>query len=107
MLIYFIRFIHILFTTFVIITPFSGINTALQLHFFALPLLLFHWITNDDTCFLTYVESLLLGKEKEDTFINSIVSPIYTVSSKEIWCICILLFCVTYIRVKNPMEILR
>lgn len=46
---------------------------------------------NSDICGLTVLESYLRGIEMKETFINRIISPIYTIDNKSIWIITIIL----------------
>ena len=75
-----IRTCHILLIVFVAITPFIQ-NTPLigvLLHFVTCISLLIHWALNDDTCFLTYVESSLRGlKTVNESYFHQLVSPVY------------------------------
>ena len=75
--------IHKCFTLFVLLAPFSNNYEYLILHAILVPFLFFHWLTNNDTCALTELEKYLTSKENNtDTFIGSIVSPIYLLEDK-------------------------
>jgi len=44
-----------------------------------------HWITNQDTCALTLMESYLWDLPSDHTFFGNLVSPVYKVSSRQIY----------------------
>ncbi len=77
-----VQLLHVTLVLFVLFVPFSpNLNWHWYvLHFTTVASLLVHWLYNDDTCFLTLVESSLTGTKVKNTFIHSIVSPIYKIS---------------------------
>ena len=92
LLLQFITVLHILFVLFVVLTPFLGSNYMLLMHFFLVPFLIFHWITNDNTCCLTIAERIIRKKlykqnnqaeeeEKieDDCITCKIINPVYDV----------------------------
>lgn len=80
---YIVRIIHILFILFMIIIPFTNSKQLLLLHIILVPFLYFHWVTNNDTCALTEIEKYLCNKKvNTETFIGSIVSPIYKIENQ-------------------------
>lgn len=82
-----VRLIHLVFVLFMILIPFTHAHEYLLLHSILVPFLFFHWITNNDTCALTELEKLLSNKtNSEDTFIGSIISPIYKIESSKMHC---------------------
>ena len=48
--------LHILFSIFILFTPFYGNNYLLLLHIIILPFIMSHWIINDQSCALTLME---------------------------------------------------
>ena len=46
--------------------------------------IMFHWITNNDSCMLTLLESKLRNKKSNETFMGRLISPVYKVSSFQI-----------------------
>jgi hypothetical protein len=72
----------------------------LTYHFITVPFLLLHWVTNNDICALTLLESKLTGVKDENTFVGRIVQPIYNahLESKHYYWISIVLFAVTAFR---------
>lgn len=105
-----ITLLHILFILFVVAVPFIGGNYLLMLHTIAIPFLLFHWIYNDNTCFLTTVEkkirNSLYGEQENDNdcFTCKLIDPIYDVHnnysnfSKFIYVIVIILWLISVSR---------
>lgn len=97
MWVYIVRCIHLLFILYIIIVPFTNNKYLLKTYTYIIPFLFYHWLLNDDTCFLTVIEKRLTGKKKNDeTFIGSIISPIYKMESNRlnniIKSICIILW---------------
>ena len=79
-----VKFIHSMMVLFFVIAPFSRNCEWIVLHSLLVPFLFLHWLTNNDTCALTEIEKLLSNKtENTDTFIGSIVSPIFKLSSND------------------------
>ena len=91
-----VKIIHALFVVFVLLAPFSNVELLLTYHFIIIPLLWIHWYTNNDICALTLIESKLRGIENtSDTYIGSIINPIYRLQNKDIYVITAILFLVT------------
>ena len=89
----FVKIIHLLFVLYVIIAPFSGKCEVITMHAIIVPFLFLHWLTNNDTCALTEIEKFLCNKnDNEETFIGSIVSPVYKVDSNDIKILTLLLW---------------
>ena len=87
-----VRFIHILVVLFVILVPFSRKFFPPQSKYPGFLLLMgailifwliIHWILNDSTCCLTVLESHLRGIPMNDTFMYSILDPVYRFISKD------------------------
>ena len=95
-----VRVMHYLFMIFMVLTPFVGNELLLSYHFITVPFLLLHWITNNDVCALTLMESKLTGVPEDQTFTGSVIKPIYNMhlESKHYYWISILLFAVTIYR---------
>ena len=81
-----IRLVHILLVLFVIVVPFikAAKWPLLLIHFMTILTLFAHWIFNEDTCFLTLVESTLRGVPLEYSFMYQIVSPIYKIQDESL-----------------------
>lgn len=84
LLIWFVRLVHYLVVAFFLLAPFSDDQRILTMHLIGVPFLMLHWITNQSTCALTEIEKYLSGKEfDEETFIGSIVAPVYKFQSRD------------------------
>lgn len=79
-----IFFIHVAVVITGILWPFVANRSFLLLYSFLIPFLFFHWAVNDDTCALTYLESMLTNEPKHRTFMGRLMGPIYKVSDDEI-----------------------
>ena len=84
---YLVRTLHLLFVIFMVLVPFSYRRDYLIMHTILVPFLFFHWITNNDVCVLTELEKYFSNKQNnEDTFIGSIISPIYKIETSKLNC---------------------
>jgi hypothetical protein len=77
-----ILIIHILIVIFVTVIPFSNNNYFLFLHTIIVPLIIFHWIVNKNTCILSTIEKQLRQSihndySEDNCFTCKIISPIY------------------------------
>jgi hypothetical protein len=73
-----IKIIHFGVAGYYIITPIVATDKNVLRDYLILSAFLwFHWITNNDTCALTVIESYLCGLEHSDTFFGQIIKPIY------------------------------
>ena len=72
-----IQIIHILIRIFILATPFIGGDYFLSMHALTIPFVMLHWATNQTVCALTEMEKLVSGKKDDDTFFGQIFIPIY------------------------------
>ncbi len=86
-----ITIIHYIYVIFILAAPITNSTLLLGLHSIFVPFMIFHWILNNDTCFLTVMESYIrnsaegnktfdieqLMKKKEDCFTYKLVGPIF------------------------------
>lgn len=80
-----VRLIHLALITFIVIVPFTDNEWLLSLHAIGLPGLLIHWLTNNNMCSLTILESQLTGKPMDKTFIARILHPLFEVDNTMIY----------------------
>lgn len=74
--------IHILIVIFITIVPFFNNNYFLFLHSIIVPLIIFHWIVNKNTCILSTIEKQLRQSIHNDysennCFTCKIFTPLY------------------------------
>lgn len=86
-----ITVIHYIYIIFIVAAPFTNTTVLLLLHAIFVPFMIFHWILNNDTCFLTVMESYIrksingekigdlqgLLDKKEECFSYKLVGPIF------------------------------
>ena len=106
-----IFFVHICIILFVVIVPFTNSPFLLMMHSIFVPFILFHWLTNNDTCVLTltekYLKNIKTKKDEDDCFTCRLINPIFNFhmtaenSTGELymivvvlWVICMLKLCV-------------
>lgn len=77
LILHLITLLHTLYILFVLLIPFVGNNYFLILHSFVIPFMIFHWVTNNNTCALTMAEKFIRAK-KEGVSMNSIEDKCFT-----------------------------
>ena len=88
-----IAFLHLILVILVISTPFLTDNVLLLLFYcFMVFSIMFHWITSNDMCILTLLESKLRNKKTNQTFMGRLIGPVYNVSKFEVRMITLALF---------------
>lgn len=80
--------LHLVFVVFMAWAPFSGNRMALVCHLVVTPLLWLHWALNDDSCALTLLETKLRGVDNSQSFMHSLVSPVYKVKDADMRSVC-------------------
>jgi hypothetical protein len=90
----FIQCIHIILFLCIMFAPFIAHSRIdiLSIHWLALSSIILHWFTNNNTCILTELEFTLRhldGKthDRDETFMNKIVSPFYNIQMTNIFVI--------------------
>ena len=91
----FIKCMHFILIMFIIIIPFTNNESLLTLHAIGLPGLIIHWITNNNVCSLTLLESQLTGESMENTCIGKIMHPFFEINDYTIYAIMIGLWFIT------------
>lgn len=95
--------LHVLFSLWVVITPFTNNEPMLVLHLFIMPFLWFHWALHDDTCALTLAERYLRGVEAKESFFHNLVSPVYKIQDEQMrsfsWTVSVVLWLITLYKV--------
>lgn len=103
--------LHMIFVAWVVLVPWFGSWDMTLLHAMVIPFLFVHWTLNDDTCFLTLLESSLRGVPRAASFMHQLVSPIYKLhddqTSKGVWVLSAVLWCLSVhrLRTKYPAEV--
>jgi len=78
--------IHIFIAAYFILIPLVATNTAILRDYIILSAFLWlHWITHNDTCALTILESYLMDLPMNETFFGRLLKPVYLVTSREIY----------------------
>jgi len=80
--------LHLFLVGFIVIVPLSHLQNnehsikveILILHCMTCFLILLHWFYQNNICFLTVVEKQLRGVDISESFIHSLVSPVYDYS---------------------------
>ena len=110
-----IRIFHILFIIWFIVTPFTSNEPMLVLHLITAPLLMLHWILNDDTCCLWLAECKLRGIEKSESFFYQLITPFYRMdesvnddnTARGVWYLTLGLWLVTLVKVCRDPGIIK
>lgn len=76
-----INIVHLFIVACVLILPFTNSPYLLTIHMIFIPFMIFHWLTNNNTCVLTMTEKFLRGvknKEEENKcFTSRLINPIF------------------------------
>ena len=94
-----VRIAHLAFVAFMVLAPFGRNRVALVAHLVVMPFVWAHWLLNDDTCALTVLECTLRGVEPSQSFVHSLVGPVYAAGFDATWVASILLWTVTLTKV--------
>ncbi len=82
-----VRLLHLALVIFVITVPFLGGNPSWSLfavHVMTVITLLVHWVSGQNACFLTLLESKLRGIPSTNSFMHSIVTPVYQIDNAKL-----------------------
>lgn len=94
-----VKVLHTAFVFLNVVAPFSTSQDLLRYHVVIMPFLYLHWITNDDTCALTLLETRLRGVPNHQSFFHSLVSPVYKFrASNVVWFLSLVLWIVSMVR---------
>lgn len=78
-----VRAVHVMFVAWVMTAAWWPQWEVTMLHAIVMPFLMIHWILNDDTCFLTWLECWLRGIPVSASLMHSIVSPVYKLGKSQ------------------------
>lgn len=96
-----VRGIHVLLIVYMVTMPFFGNLDHLILAASGYILLFFHWFLNNDMCTLTVLEQKLRGVSKGETFMQSVVGPVYGLGTSQVtWALSAALFFVALVRLR-------
>lgn len=94
-----IKILHAAFAFLNVMAPFSDSQDLLRYHAVVMPFLFLHWITNDDTCALTLLETRLRGIPKRQSFFHNLVGPVYKFRATTlVWVLSLVLWIVSMVR---------
>lgn len=100
--------IHLCVVLFVALAPFSKSCNLVLLHALCIPFMYLHWVTNNDTCALTELEKLLSNKRNnQETFIGSIVSPVYKLENNDLKIASMLLWLISLSRIAGCKKVIH
>jgi len=108
-----VRLIHIAIVIFIVASPFMKKRNWMidVLHVVSVITLVAHWYMDEDTCFLTFLESTLRGIPVQESFVYSIVSPVYKISDEEIksmvMAVTPVLGLISFVRILNNWSVIK
>jgi hypothetical protein len=107
-LVYLVKILHLLIVLFVLFVPFTNSLYLLKLYFMFVPFMILHWKLNNDTCALTEIEKYITNKkDSKDTFIGSIMGPVYEPKSQKIEILCLILWSITLYKLNSHYNIIK
>lgn len=103
---YLIKAVHFAVVLFVVLVPlFATDELWLTYHFIVVPSIMFHWLTNNNICCLTQLESMIRGKsDTNETFLGKFINPVYAVQNKVIWSATAMLWFITVLRLQYQYQ---
>lgn len=103
-----VKLAHVLIVLFVTLVPFIiQVPRLLSLHALFIPLMICHWKLNNDACILTELEKIITNKKNnKDTFIGSILGPVYSPKSNEILFFSLILWSITLYKLNSYFNII-
>lgn len=99
-----VKLLHGLFVLFCLLAPFVTNNEAiLTYHFLIVPIVVLHWLFNNDICVLTEIESLLAtgSDESSDTFIGKVLNPVIKIERWHIRVIALIVWVMSFIKLRR------
>jgi hypothetical protein len=106
---YFVRLAHLFLILFIIMVPLCPSSVyLLTLHSMFLPLMCLHWYLHNDVCALTEIEKVLTNrKNNKDTFIGSILGPVYEPKSDNVLKITLVLWSITLYKLNSHFNLIQ
>jgi hypothetical protein len=104
-----IKLFHFLIILFVILVPLLIKSPRiLILHALFVPLMVCHWKLNSDVCSLTELEKVITNKQNnKDTFIGSILGPVYEPKTNEILKISLFFWLITLYKLNSHFNLIK
>ena len=101
--------LHFLIALFFIFGPFIFNDKKFVLIYLICSIfLLLHWITNNNTCFLTTLESLYFNYDKEliskKGFFNRLINPVYDINDTNLYILLIMAIIFTLIKYLKKID---
>lgn len=99
-----VRCVHLALICYMAAVPFCGNLENMVLVVAGYVALFAHWLLNNDSCTLTLLEQHFRGVPKGETFVQSIVGPMYGLGgSWFIWAASITLFALALVRLRKQL----
>ena len=80
-----VRLCHLALIAFIVLAPFINSEWLLTMHAIIIPGIMIHWITNNNMCSLSYLESKLTNTPMDITFIARVLHPFFEVNNNMIY----------------------
>lgn len=98
-----VTLVHAAFIAFVVLVPLLSKNEyLLTYHFVIVPMLMVHWLTNNNVCALTQLEAFASGvKDTNETFLGKFINPVYDVKDEVVWMITGFLWLLTALKLRQ------
>jgi hypothetical protein len=77
-----INIFHALFLAFMLLAPFHKSNHVVLMHCLIVPFLFMHWLTNNNTCMLTMIETQLrktndMPHDENNSYMGRLINPVF------------------------------
>ena len=96
-----VKICHWALILFILLAPILGNEIMLTYHAIMVPGILIHWVTNNNVCSLTMLESQLTNIPTDKTFIGQILHPFFEVNNMLIYALVIGLWLLTMYKLQR------
>jgi hypothetical protein len=97
MLSFVVQVIHALIILYTLIAPFSSCKQLVASYVLIAPMIMIHWATNNDQCFISQLECHVRNVPQSEGFVHKIINPVYNISSSNLgtvlWTYVIITWC--------------
>jgi hypothetical protein len=83
-----VRALHVLLVVFIVVAPALNSAPLWALDMWLCVALLFHWFVHENVCCLSVAEAALRGKPLDETFMHSLIAPVYDVCETTLSSVC-------------------
>lgn len=101
-----VKIVHVFVVAFFVLVPIVSNNELLlTYHFLLTPMLMLHWMTNNNVCALTQLEAFIRGtSDTNETFLGQFINPVYDLKDEIVWLATGLLWLLTALKLSSQYQ---